>query len=190
VAVRRHYLGRRCRPASAAWRIATSSIAACRVAVTLRVRAGAASHSPWPRLAACNPRGELGLMIQWSWRIENTVSILRGSWSEEQLWEPMFDLLRNKTVVDLSVVGRLPEIVVAQTEGHVSSFMTAEGDPQWSLFDRRGGTLRMLRVLDASLRLDVDRRHCHSLAHCERVTLRGAIGRVGSEGVTRHLGGS
>jgi len=80
-------------------------------------------------------------MIQWSWRIENTVSILRGSWSEEQLWEPMFDLLRNKTVVDLSVVGRLPEIVVAQTEGHVSSFMTAEGDPQWSLFDRRGGTL-------------------------------------------------
>jgi hypothetical protein len=56
-------------------------------------------------------------MIQWSWRIENTVSILCGSWSEEQLWEPTFDLLRNRTVVDLSVVGRLPEIVVALTEG-------------------------------------------------------------------------
>ena len=50
---------------------------------------------------ASNPRGELGLMIQWSWRIENTVSVLCGSWSEEQLWEPAFDLLRNKTVVDL-----------------------------------------------------------------------------------------
>jgi hypothetical protein len=191
VAVRRHYLGRRCRSAGAAWRIAASSIARLSRRSDALRSSRSASHSAWPRLAACDPRGELGLMIQWSWRIENTVSILCGSWSEEQLWKPTFDLLRNKTVVDLSVVGRLPEIVVALTKGlYVSSFMTAEGDPQWSLFDRRGGTLRMLRVLDASPRLDVDRRHCHSLACCERVTLRGAIGRVGSEGVTRHLGGS
>jgi hypothetical protein len=35
---------------------------------------------------AGNPSGELGLMIQWSWRIENTVSIRCGSWSEEHLW--------------------------------------------------------------------------------------------------------
>jgi hypothetical protein len=107
---------------------------------------------------AGNPRGELGLMIQWSWRIEDTVSILCGSWSQEHLWEPTFDLLRNKAVVDLSVVGRLPEIVVALTESlYVSSFMTAEGDPQWSLFDRRGGTLRTLSVQEGRLKLDVDR---------------------------------
>ena len=99
-----------------------------------------------------NPKGELGLMIQWSWRIENTVSILCGSWSEEHLWEPTFDLLRNKAVVELSVVGRLPEIAVALTEGlYVSSFMTAEGDPQWTLFDRRGGTSRALSVLGGKL---------------------------------------
>jgi hypothetical protein len=68
--------------------------------------------------------------------------------------EPTFDLLRNKPVVELSAVGRLPEIVVALTEGlYVSSFMTAEGDPQWSLFDRRGGTLRTLSILDGSLRV-------------------------------------
>jgi hypothetical protein len=96
-------------------------------------------------------------MIQWSWRIEDTVSILCGSWSQEHLWEPTFDLLRNKVVVELSVVGRLPEIVVALTEGlYVSSFMTAEGDPQWSLFDRRGGTLRTLRVVDGSLKIGVE----------------------------------
>jgi hypothetical protein len=107
---------------------------------------------------AGNPRGELGLMIQWSWRIENTVSILCGSWSAEHLWEPTFDLLRNKVVVELSVVGRLPEIVVTLTEGlHVCSFMTAEGDPEWSLFDRRGGTLRTLSVREGRLKLDVDR---------------------------------
>jgi hypothetical protein len=109
--------------------------------------------------AAGNPRGELGLMIQWSWRIEDRVSILCGSWSEEHLWEPTFDLLRNKAVVELSVVGRLPEIVVGLTEGlYVSSFMTAEGDPQWLLFDRRGGTLRTLGVEEGRLKLDdVDR---------------------------------
>jgi len=89
-----------------------------------------------------NPCGELSLMIQWSWRIENATSILCGSWSEEPLWEPTFDLLRNKVVTELSVVGRLPEIVVALSEGlYVSSFMTAEGDPQWCLFDRRGAAL-------------------------------------------------
>jgi hypothetical protein len=50
-------------------------------------------------------------MIQWSWRIEDTVSILCGSWSQEHLWEPTFDLLRNKAVVELypSAEGRLAE---------------------------------------------------------------------------------
>jgi len=104
-----------------------------------------------------NPRGEFGLMIQWSWRIEGFRSILCGSWSEEPLWEPTFDLLRNKAVAELSVVGRLPEIVVALSESlYVSSFMTAEGDPQWSLFDRRDATLSTLSVQEGRLKLDVD----------------------------------
>jgi hypothetical protein len=95
-------------------------------------------------------------MIQWSWRIENAASILCGSWSEERLCEPTFDLLRNKLVAELSVVGRLPEIVVGLTEGlYVSSFMTAEGDPQWSLFDRRSGTVRWLCVRDGSLKIEL-----------------------------------
>ena len=66
--------------------------------------------------AAANPRGEFSLMVEWSWRIENRTSILCGSWSGEHLWEPTFDLLRNRAVVDLSVVGRLPEVVVALAE--------------------------------------------------------------------------
>lgn len=104
-----------------------------------------------------NPQGELGLMIHWSWRIENAASILCGSWSQEPLWEPTFDLLRNKVVVELSVVGRLPEIVVGLTEGlYVSSFMTAEVGPQWSLFDRRSGTVRWLCVRDGRLKIELD----------------------------------
>ena len=103
-----------------------------------------------------NPRGELGLMVEWSWRIENRTSILCGSWSDEHLWEPTFDLLRNRVVVDLSVVGRLPEVTVALAEDrYVSSFMTAEGDPSWALFDRRGDTLRTLSVCGGSLNIDI-----------------------------------
>ena len=105
---------------------------------------------------ARNPRGELGLMIQWSWRIENLTSILCGSWSTEALWEPTFDLLRNKVVTELLVAGRLPEIAIGLTENlFLSSFMTAEGNPQWSLFDRRGEALRTLSVHEGSLKLDV-----------------------------------
>lgn len=117
-----------------------------------------------------HPEGELGLMIEWSWRVENSTSILCGSWSQERLWEPTFDLLRSRLVVELSVVGRLPEIVVALTESlhvsssmkadpqslYVSSFMTADGDPSWALFDRRGDTLRTLSVREGSLKLHTE----------------------------------
>lgn len=103
-----------------------------------------------------NPRGEFGLMIEWSWRIESRTSILCGSWSDEHLWEPTFELLRNKLVTDVSIAGRLPEIVVALTgDRFVSSFMTAEGDPSWALFDRRGDHVRTLRVREGNLRVEV-----------------------------------
>ena len=104
-----------------------------------------------------NPCGEFSLMIQWSWRIESATSILCGSWSKEPLWQPTFDQLRNKVVAELSVVGRLPEIVVALSESfYVSSFMTAEGDPQWCLFDRRDAALRTMTVKDGCLNSFVD----------------------------------
>ncbi|MGJ4907313.1 hypothetical protein [Bradyrhizobium sp. HKCCYLS2033] len=94
-----------------------------------------------------NPEGEFGLMIEWSWRIEDNSSILCGSWSEESLWAATFDHIRNKTVVEFSVVGRLPEIAVGLSdELYVTSFMTAEGDPAWVLFDRREDVVRTLGV--------------------------------------------
>jgi hypothetical protein len=111
---------------------------------------------------AGHPEGEFGLMIEWSWRIENRTSILCGSCSDEHLWQPTFDLLRNQTVVDLSVAGRLPEIAVALKDDHyVSSFMTADGDPSWTLFDRRGNAVRWLNVRDG--RLDMTEKDATSL---------------------------
>lgn len=87
----------------------------------------------------------------------SSVADIRASlpgWSNEDLWEPSFDLLRKQAVVNLYAVGRLPEIVVALTGNHyVSSSMTADGDPSSALFDRRGDTVRWLRVREG--RLDI-----------------------------------
>ncbi|MCY1640677.1 hypothetical protein [Methylorubrum sp. SL192] len=85
------------------------------------------------------PQGEIGLMIEWSWRIEDGRSIVCGSWSDEDLWPPTFAHLLGRTVQNLSMFGRLQEVVLSLAgDLHVASFMTAEGDPAWTLFDRRG----------------------------------------------------
>lgn len=88
------------------------------------------------------PEGEISLMIEWSWRIEDGLSIACGSWSEENLWASTFARLVGRTVEDFATFGRVPEIMLS-LEGDlcVASFMTAEGDPAWALFDRRGSRL-------------------------------------------------
>ena len=83
------------------------------------------------------PEGQAGIMLEESWRIEETSSILCGSWSEEELWRPSFDQLKGREVTGLSVFGRLPEISIALAGGlYVSSFTITEGNPCWTLFDR------------------------------------------------------
>jgi hypothetical protein len=43
-----------------------------------------------------------------------------------------------REVLNVSTFGRLPEVALSLAgELHVVSFMTAEGDPAWALFDRR-----------------------------------------------------
>ncbi|MBX9911579.1 MAG: hypothetical protein K2Z25_23095 [Beijerinckiaceae bacterium] len=72
-----------------------------------------------------NPDGEIGLMIEWSWRIEEERSVLCGSFSDEELWAPSFDRLLGLQVIDLATFGRLPELMLSLSDGlHVSSFMT------------------------------------------------------------------
>jgi hypothetical protein len=99
-----------------------------------------------------NPSGEITVGIEWSWRIEDATSVICGSWCEEDLWEPAFDLVRHSSVRALSMFGRLPEIDLALTDGrHLLSFMTAEGEPAWSLIDRRSEPVISLSVRDGVL---------------------------------------
>lgn len=99
-----------------------------------------------------NPRGELTIGIEWSWRIEDAASIICGSWSEEELWEPAFDLIRGSRVTGLTLIGRLPEIDLALTDNrHLVSFATAEGQPEWTVVDRRSTPHVWLSVRDGAL---------------------------------------
>jgi hypothetical protein len=96
-----------------------------------------------------NSAGEFGVMIEWSWRVETAISVLFGSWSDDARWERSLEQLHCSTVSDVWLFGDLPELGIALSSGHrVLSFMTSDGDPDWTLFDRREPKERWLRVRD------------------------------------------
>ena len=85
------------------------------------------------------PSGEIGLIIEADWRIEDLRAIVCGSSSDDELWEKTFARLIGKRIIDVTTFGRLPELLISLSENlHVASFSTMEGDPEWTLFDRRG----------------------------------------------------
>ncbi len=80
-------------------------------------------------------RGEAGLMLEWSWRVERPKSVFFGSWSGNRIITNKLSKLQGLTVVDIAVEGRLPELVIQLSGGHwVHSFTTVDGHPQWCLF--------------------------------------------------------
>jgi hypothetical protein len=94
-----------------------------------------------------SPRGDWSLMITWSWRIEGKRRIWCGSWSDGERWPRAFARLQNGRVSSIQLLGRLPEIHVALSNGlHVLSMMTAEGDPAWALIERKDGASRSVGV--------------------------------------------
>ena len=100
-------------------------------------------------------RGEVSLMLEWSWRVESSRTIRFGSWSTEPRITAGVRALQGHTVTDVSVTGRLPELVLAlDRDRWVHTFMTAEGQPAWAvrlrddswLAVRQGGLVRQARV--------------------------------------------
>ena len=101
-----------------------------------------------------HPEGQVSLGVEWSWRIEDDATILSGSWSEEDLWEPTFSRLRNTQVESVKVFGKLPEIELSTDRGvRFISFSTTDGQPQWHLVDRRNGPARWFSVRNGQLHL-------------------------------------
>jgi hypothetical protein len=99
-----------------------------------------------------SPDGEITAMIEWSWRIENGVEIVCGSFSEEEVWPEAFEGLHGRVVTDVQVFGRLPELYVSlEGDVHVASFMTAGGEPAWALIDHRPKGLRTIHILSGAI---------------------------------------
>lgn len=101
-----------------------------------------------------HPEGEVSLGVEWSWRIEDQSAIRCGSWSEEHLWEPAFDTLRNSEIFRCELFGALPEVAITTKGGiRFTSFSTTDGQPQWHLVDRRDGPPRWFTVREGRLHL-------------------------------------
>ena len=80
-------------------------------------------------------RGQSGVMIEWSWRIERARSIELGSWSGNRKISNGLNRLRGLSIVDVQAEGRLPELSI-QLSGQrwLHSWMTTESQPAWCLF--------------------------------------------------------
>jgi hypothetical protein len=79
-------------------------------------------------------RGAFSLMLEWSWRVEAPRAIKFGSWSRDSRIEKGLAALEGEIVQAVSLDGSLPEITVDLGIARVRSFMTAEGQPAWTLF--------------------------------------------------------
>lgn len=66
----------------------------------------------------------------------------------EQRLDAGISRLTGPSVADLSVTGRLPELLVGLSDGQwARSFMTAEGQPSWTVFLPDGSLLAVERGL-------------------------------------------
>ncbi|MCU9848870.1 hypothetical protein OEZ60_12735 [Defluviimonas sp. WL0024] len=103
------------------------------------------------------PVGEVTLGVECSWRIEDRDSIVCGSWSEEEIWEPTFHRFRNSTVLNLEVFGSLPEVEMSVSASlRFLSFSTTEGQPNWFLIDRRNEVQRTYYVEKGKIRVSAE----------------------------------
>jgi hypothetical protein len=92
------------------------------------------------------PRGEVGIMIEWSWRVERARSIAFGSWSTEARITAGVAALAGAHISAIGVEGRLPELVLGLSDGRwVRSFMTSDGQPRWAVFLPDGSWLTVER---------------------------------------------
>ena len=107
-----------------------------------------------------NPNGAWTLMIEWSWRVEGKRLIWCGSWSDKEGWPKILGYLQGATVSDVQLFGRIPEMHIELSNGlHLLSFMTAGGDPEWSLRKPTADGSVWLSVKSGRLTLENSSRH-------------------------------
>jgi hypothetical protein len=110
--------------------------------------------------------GQFGVMIEWSWRIEKPRSILCGSWSSERKINNGIANLQDRVVEEIVLSNRLPEISIKLSGGRwLQSFMTAGGEPRWSIFfrNKKGKSVVWLTFSNGRIVLETDTQRAHLL---------------------------
>ena len=80
-------------------------------------------------------RGIATIMIEWSWRVERARSIAVGSWSTDRRIDAGVRGLAGLRTTVVTAEGHLPELAVGlSNRTTLRSFMTAEGQPAWTVF--------------------------------------------------------
>jgi hypothetical protein len=79
-------------------------------------------------------RGDITVMIEWSWRIEKVRSIIVGSFDSQRQIESKTQVLKGQRVTDIVIACRLPELNMSFSGNNwLHSFATEAGQPQWAL---------------------------------------------------------
>ena len=91
-------------------------------------------------------RGQATVMVEWDWRIEGPRSILLGSSNADRKISAGVKALNGRRVLDISLFGRIPELSIALSGSRwLTSFMTADGQPRWTVFLGDGTCLTVVR---------------------------------------------
>ena len=78
--------------------------------------------------------GEASIYLELGWRVERLRSIFFGSSSSRKRIDNCLKKMEGLEVMDISIQGRLPELVVQLSDGFwLQSFSSDEGQPEWDL---------------------------------------------------------
>lgn len=83
-----------------------------------------------------SPQGEVSLMVEWSWRVENARSIWFGAFSSQKKMDARLPRLVGHVVEAASLECRLPELSLALSGVlWFRSFMCEQGAQAWAILD-------------------------------------------------------
>jgi hypothetical protein len=86
--------------------------------------------------------GEACISVEWDWRLELGSSIACGSSNSGPAIHEGLKLLRDATITSIEIEGRVPELIVRISTGHVlRSMAMVRGDPQWRIRVRKDSWL-------------------------------------------------
>jgi hypothetical protein len=87
------------------------------------------------KLPIISKYGEASIDIEWEWRVEDNKSIKYGSADDFRLIDKKIDELCGSKISEISLYGRIQELVVKLDNGLIIRTCTmSKGQPSWTIF--------------------------------------------------------